>query len=64
MTSREFSKDSWVEMFSEIGLDEKTMHYWHVIFETRWPEAHQSFLEWLGLPREDIDHIRAAAREE
>ncbi len=51
--------NEWVAMFEEIGLDETQMHRWHKVFETRHPDAHQGFLEWLGLSREEIDRIRA-----
>ena len=52
----------WVSMFEEIGLDEATMMQWHRVFETRHPQAHQGFLEWLGLPAERIEEIRAKSR--
>jgi hypothetical protein len=51
--------EEWVAMFKEIGLDEAQMHRWHKVFEARHPEAHQGFLEWLGMGREEIDRIRA-----
>ena len=54
--------EEWVAMFEAIGLDEARMHQWHKLFETRHPEAHQGFLEWLGLDREEIDRIRAKFR--
>jgi len=49
-------------MFEEIGLDEAQMHRWHKLFEARHPDAHQGFLEWLGLNREEIDRIRTKFR--
>jgi hypothetical protein len=55
---RHVNVEAWVAMFREIGLDEPAMKRWHDIFETRHPEAHQGFLEWLGLPEEDIQSIR------
>lgn len=55
-------KDEWVSMFREIGLDEETMMKWHRLFESRHPDAHRSFLEWLGLSSEKIAEIRAASR--
>ena len=55
------SVEEWVAMFKEIGLDEPTMKRWHGIFEVRHPEAHQSFLEWLGLPAEDIRSSRKSS---
>jgi hypothetical protein len=51
--------NEWVSMFREIGLDEETMMKWHHLFESRHPEAHQNFLEWLGLSSEKIAEIRA-----
>jgi hypothetical protein len=63
MTERTFTKESWVEMFREIGLDEAAMHRWHGLFETRHPEAHQSFLEWLGIEAAEIERIREHVRE-
>ena len=48
----------WVGMFEEIGLNEAQMHRWHKLFEARHPDAHQGFLEWLGLNREEIARIR------
>ncbi|MCE5333345.1 MAG: hypothetical protein LLG06_02025 [Desulfobacteraceae bacterium] len=54
--------DEWVSMFKEIGLDEGAMMKWHRIFESRHPEAHQSFLEWLGFPAEKIGEIRAESK--
>ena len=62
MMAVETFKPHWVELFREIGLDEPTMQNWHAVFEQRWPDTHQSFLEWLGLPRPEIERIRDASR--
>ena len=53
---------NWVAMFRELGLTDAQMQQWHRIFEARQPAAHQSFLEWLGVPAAEIAQIRAAAR--
>lgn len=53
------NKENWVQLFQEIGLDEATMTRWHQLFETRFPEGHQAFLEWLNIPAEEIGRIRA-----
>ena len=50
--------DRWVEVFRAIGLEDDDMHRWHEEFEKRYPEGHQSFLEWLDLPGERIAGIR------
>ena len=62
MTKHAFGKDAWVEMFRAIGLDEATMGRWHHEFETRWPDAHERFLAWLGVTDADIARIRTSAR--
>ncbi len=54
--------DDWVAMFREIGLDEATMMQWHRVFESRHPEAHRGFLEWLGLDAQRIEQIRNNSR--
>ena len=50
--------DNWVQLFKETGLTEDMMHQWHRLYERRYPESHQSFLEWLGLPENRIAEIR------
>ena len=54
--------NEWVAMFREIGLNDAQMERWHKLFENRHPAAHQGFLEWLGLAREEIDRIRAKSK--
>ncbi|GAB4557619.1 MAG: hypothetical protein Tsb0017_12470 [Geothermobacteraceae bacterium] len=56
--AKTFGKDQWVELFRETGLSEEMMERWHRLFEARYPEAHQSFLEWLGLPETQVAEIR------
>jgi hypothetical protein len=51
-------KEQWVALFREIGLDEEQMRRWHRLFEARHPDGHQSFLEWLEIPSEEIRRIR------
>jgi hypothetical protein len=59
---KKVSKDQWVAMFREIGLDEGAMKRWHQLFEQRHPDGHQDFLQWLGLTPQEIERIRAASR--
>ena len=54
----EFGVDQWIEMFEEVGLDQAQRRQWHRTFERRHPEAHQSFLEWLGLDVAKIADVR------
>jgi hypothetical protein len=59
MSKEYMDKEKWVLLFKEIGLDEATMVKWHQAFETRHPNGHQSFLEWLRIPGNEISRIRA-----
>jgi hypothetical protein len=34
----------------------------HAAFEKRYPEAHESFLAWLGLPADAVRDIRTRSR--
>ena len=54
------TKEEWVAMFKEIGLDDKTMGRWHKTFEERHPEGHKSFLSWLGIPADEVNKIRSS----
>ncbi len=54
--------EEWLAMFREIGVDEEQSMRWHKLFESRHPEAHQAFLEWLGIKPKEIDRIRAQCR--
>jgi hypothetical protein len=59
MSNEVMNKEQWVLLFREIGLDEATMTRWHTEFEARYPDGHQSFLEWLQIPQDEIGRIRA-----
>jgi hypothetical protein len=54
----QFSVSDWVDLFESIGLNDKQIKSWHQLFEQRYPEAHQSFLEWLGLSEAKIAEMR------
>jgi DNA-binding transcriptional MerR regulator len=56
------NKDRWVEIMRAAGLSEQDMHNWHVQFEKMEPEAHQEFLESLGIKTSEIVRIREWAR--
>ena len=62
MTQGQMTKDNWVALFREAGLDDGMMHRWHEAFERRFPDAHQRFLEWLAIPAPEIERIRASSR--
>jgi hypothetical protein len=50
--------EQWVELFRAIGLSDADMSKWHHLFEAKYPEAHQRFLEWLGMDAERIRKVR------
>lgn len=54
--------EEFKKLFQDVGLSEAQMMKWHKLFETRHPESHQSFLEWLGLPAARIDEIRSKSK--
>jgi hypothetical protein len=58
MQHKGFGKQDWVALFREIGLDDATMQRWHARFEARSPEAHESFLDWLGIAPDEAAQIR------
>jgi len=59
MSNKVMNKEKWVLLFREIGLDDAAMHKWHREFEVRYPNEHQSFLEWLKIPEAEISRMRA-----
>ncbi len=59
MRNEVMNKEKWVVLFKEIGLDDATMIRWHKEFEARYPDGHQSFLEWLNIDENEIGQIRA-----
>lgn len=61
--SRAMSKERWVEMLRAAGLDEAGMRTWHREFEQHSPEAHQDFLESLGIGDAEIALIREHSRQ-
>jgi DNA-binding transcriptional MerR regulator len=56
--SRVITKETWVSMLRAAGLDEEGMKNWHIEFEKTSPEAHQDFLESIGIEKDEIKSIR------
>jgi MerR family transcriptional regulator, thiopeptide resistance regulator len=56
------NKERWVEIMRAAGLKEQDMHNWHIQFEKMEPEAHQEFLESLGIKPTEITKIREWSR--
>ena len=51
--------NEWVALFEAAGVDKARREQWHKLFETRHPEGHQAFLEWLGVEPQKIKEIRS-----
>lgn len=60
--TRVMDKETWVSILEASGLDDEGMRNWHVEFEKTSPEAHQDFLESIGIDREEIKLIRQWSR--
>lgn len=56
--SRSLTKDQWVALLAATGMSEDDMLKWHAEFEKNFPEAHQDFLESLGISKDEIAMIR------
>lgn len=56
------TKDQFVALLNEAGITDAQKAQLHAAFEKRYPEAHQSFLEWLGLPADAVRDIRSRSR--
>jgi DNA-binding transcriptional MerR regulator len=56
--ARTMDKDGWVAILRAAGMSEEDMRRWHVEFERLSPEAHQDFLESLGMGDEEVSRIR------
>ncbi len=56
--SRVVTKEVWVSLLQAAGLDETGMRNWHIEFEKMSPEAHQDFLESIGIESDEIALIR------
>ena len=62
--ARALDKDGWVAILRASGLTEEDMRRWHVEFERLSPEAHQDFLESLGIPDAEVSRIREWSAQE
>ncbi|MBM5810622.1 MAG: MerR family transcriptional regulator [Gammaproteobacteria bacterium] len=61
--TRILTRQSWTALLRSTGLTEADMRRWHVEFERRAPEAHQDFLESLGIDAGGIREIRRWSRQ-
>lgn len=56
--SRVMTKARWVALLRSAGMTDADCTAWHRAFERQSPEAHQDFLESLGISPEEIRRIR------
>ncbi|MBZ5575832.1 MAG: MerR family transcriptional regulator [Acidobacteriia bacterium] len=60
---KDMDKEKWVAIMKAAGFAEKDMRKWHQEFERAAPEDHQEFLEYLKIPKAEIERIRVWSRE-
>ncbi|MBF0437123.1 MAG: MerR family transcriptional regulator [Magnetococcales bacterium] len=60
--TRFMDKARWINLLEGAGMDDKAKETWHALFEKNAPEAHQDFLESLGISSEEIQLIRLHSR--
>ncbi len=61
-TMKHVTKDQFVAVLNEAGITDAQKHRLHAAFEARHPEAHEAFLQWLGIPPGEIKAIREQSR--
>ncbi len=54
--------ETWVQVLAASGMDAEDIRRWHAEFERNAPEAHQSFLRWLGMTEDQLNKIREGSR--
>lgn len=57
------NKESWIRLLESAGIDEAARNTWHAEFERLAPDAHQDFLESLGISTAEIALIRKWSRK-
>jgi DNA-binding transcriptional MerR regulator len=62
--TRIVTKEKWVAILRAAGLDDEGMENWHIEFERNSPEAHQDFLESIGIDSDEIADIREWSKRE
>jgi MerR family transcriptional regulator, thiopeptide resistance regulator len=57
------TKEKWVSIMKASGFSEEDMHRWHAQFEKMAPAEHHEFLEFLHIPKQEIESIRDWSRK-
>jgi len=63
ITMKTITKDQFVAVLNEAGITDAQKHRLHAAFEARHPQAHEAFLQWLGIPPVEIQAVRESARK-
>ena len=56
------NRETWSDLLRASGFSDEDMRRWHRDFERREPRRHQRFLEFLGIPDDEIRTIRRWAK--
>ena len=59
---KNITKNQFVAVLDSAGITDEQKKRLHSHFEQEHPEAHQGFLEYLGVPAPEIRTIRERAR--
>ena len=62
MSKTVITKDEFVAVLDAAGVTQEQKHRFHAAFERRHPQAHQAFLEWLGVSADEVRKIREWSR--
>jgi hypothetical protein len=60
---KKITKDQFVALLNDVGVSDSQKQRLHALFEQRHPDAHQNFLEFLGIPAAAIEEIRERSRK-
>ena len=59
---RVMNRTIWTSLLQAAGFSDTDRAQWHAEFERQSPEKHQQFLEFLCIPDDEVEAIRARAR--
>lgn len=57
------TKDEFVRLLSDAGVNDQQMRKLHTLFENRHPDAHDGLLRWLGVNDTERKEIRSWAKK-
>lgn len=57
------TKEQFVALLTDTGVTDAQKKKLHALFEQRHPDAHQSFLKYLGFSAAEVREIRERSRQ-